>query len=69
MEELRQMEQRTKELIIMLMALLTRDDIDYMYQKKKERRRLVSIENCVDASIKGIEERIELKELERATKD
>ena len=43
------------------MALLPRDDIDWLYVSRKERgSRLTSIEDCVDASIQRLKDYIEM---------
>ena len=55
-EELKQMDQRTRKLMIMHKALHPRDDIDRLYVSRKERGRgLVSIEDSIDASIHRLE--------------
>ena len=51
-EELREMNQRTRNLMMMHKALHLRDNIDRLYVSRKEGgRSLDSIENCVNASI------------------
>ena len=50
-EELEQMDQRTRKLMTMHKALHPRDDTDWLYVSRKERRRgLTNIEDSVDAS-------------------
>ena len=51
-EELKQMDQRTRKLMIMHKVLHPRDDINRLYVSRKEGERgLASIEDSVDASI------------------
>ena len=53
------MEQKKKKLISTQKTLHPRDDIDRQYVSIKEvGRRLTSIEDCVDASIQGLEDNI-----------
>ena len=52
------MEQRTIKLMTMHKALLQKDDIDRLYEPRKEGRGLASIRVCVDAIIQGLEENI-----------
>ena len=62
-DELRQMDQRTRTLIILHKALHPRDDVDRLYVPRKEGGRgLVSIEDSVDASIQRLEDNIEKHE-------
>ena len=50
------MNQRTKKLMTMHLALHPRDDINRLYMSKKEGGRgLASLEDCTDASIQGLE--------------
>ena len=59
-EELKQMDQRTRKLMIMHKALHHRDDIDRLYVSRKEGGRgPASIEDSVDASILRLEDYIE----------
>ena len=59
-EELKQMDQRTRKLMTMHMALNPRDDVERLYVSRKEGRRgLASIEDNVDASIQRLEDDIE----------
>ena len=56
-EELKQMDQWTRKLMIMHKALHPRYDIDSLYVSRKERRRgLTSIQDNVDASIQRLED-------------
>ena len=56
-EELKQVDQRTRKLMIMHKTLHPRDDIDILYVSRKEGgRRLVSIEDSVDISIQRPED-------------
>ena len=48
------MDQRTKKLMTMRMALHSRDDIDYIFREKNGGKRLAGIEDCVDARIRGL---------------
>ena len=51
-EQVKQMDQRTRKLMIMHKALHPRDDVDRLYVSRKEGgRELVSTEDSVDASI------------------
>ena len=62
-EELKQMDQRTRELMTMHKALHPRDDIDWLYVFRKEGGRgLASIEDTVDTSIQRLEDYIEKHE-------
>ena len=62
-EELKQMEQRTRKLMTMHMALHPRDDVDRLYvSRKKGERGLAKIEDTVDASIQRLEHYIEKHE-------
>ena len=62
-EELKQMDQRTRKLMIMHKALHPRDDVDRLYVCRKEGARgLASIEDTVDASIQRLEDYIEKHE-------
>ena len=55
-EELKQMDQRTRKLITMHMALHPRDDVDRLYVSRKEGGSgLASIEDSVDTSINRLE--------------
>ena len=59
-EELKQMDQRTRELMTMQKALHPRDDVDRLYVSRKEGGRgHASIEDIVDASIQRLEDYIE----------
>ena len=59
-EELKQMDQRIRKLMIMHKALHPRDDVDRLYVSRKEGRRgLASIEDGVEASIQRLEDYIE----------
>ena len=59
-EELKQMDQRTRKLMTMYKALHSRDDVDRLYESRKEGGRgLASIEDAVDASIQQFEDYIE----------
>ena len=59
-EELIQMEQRTRKLMTMHKALHSRDDVDKLYESRKEGERgLTSIENSVDTLIRQLEDYIE----------
>ena len=52
-EELQQIDQRTGKLMMMHKVLHPRDDIDRLYVSRKEGgRKLISIENSVDTSIR-----------------
>ena len=62
-EELKQMDQRTRKLMIMHKALHPRDDVDRLYVSRKQGGRgLASIEDTVDASIQRLEDYIEKHE-------
>ena len=62
-EEFKQMDQKTRKLMIMHKALHPRDDVDRLYvSRKKGGRGLASIENTVDASIQWLEDYIEKHE-------
>ena len=57
------MDQRTRKLITMHKTLHPRDDVDRLYVSRKEGgRRLASIEDNVDASIRRLEDYIEKHE-------
>ena len=59
-EELKQMDQRPRKLMTIHKVLHPRDDVDRLYLSRKEGgRRLASIENRVDASIRQLEDYIE----------
>ena len=59
-DEIKQMHQRTRKLMIMHKALHPRDDVDRLYVSRKEGGRgLASIEDSVDASIQRLEVYIE----------
>ena len=53
--ELRQIEQSTWKLMTMHNALHARDDMDGIYVPRKERRGLANIEDCIDATIRGLD--------------
>ena len=56
-EELKQMDQRTRKLMTRHKALHPKDDVDRLYESRKEGgRRLASTEDCVDASIQWLED-------------
>ena len=62
-DELKQMDQRTRERMTMHKALHPRDDVDRLYVSRKEGGRgLVSIEDSVDTSIHQLENYIEKRE-------
>ena len=62
-DELKQMDQRTRKLMTMHKALHPRDDVDRLYVSRKEGGRgLVSTKDSVDASIKQLEDYIEIHE-------
>ena len=62
-DELKQMDQRTRKLITMHKASHPRDDVDRLYESRKEGGRgLASIEDSVDASIQRFENYIEKHE-------
>ena len=59
-DELKQMDQRTRKLMIVHKALHLRDDVYRLYVSRKEGRRgLTRIEDNVDASIRRLEDYIE----------
>ena len=61
--EVKQMDQRTRELMTMHKALHPRDDVNRLHVSRKERGRgLASIEDSVDASIQRLEDYIEKHE-------
>ena len=63
LDELRQMDQRTRKLMTMHEALHLRDDMDRLYVSRKDGGRgLSSIEVSVDASIQRLEDYIEKHE-------
>ena len=54
------MNQRTRKLMTMHKALHPRDNVDRLYEPRKEGKRgLVSIEDSVDASIQRLEDYIQ----------
>ena len=56
-DELKQMDQRTRKLMIMHKVLHPRDDVDRLYVSRKEwGRGLTSSEDIVDALIQRLEE-------------
>ena len=58
-DKLKQMDQRTKNLMIMHKALLSRDDVDRLYVSRKEGGRgLASIEDSINSSIQRLEDYI-----------
>ena len=60
-DELKQMDERTRKLMIMHKALHSRDDVDRLYVIRKERGRgLTSIEDSVDASLQRLEDYIQI---------
>ena len=62
-DELRQMDQRTRELMTMHKALHPIDDVDRLYVPRKEGGRgLASIEDSIDTSIQQLEDYIEKHE-------
>ena len=62
-DELKQMDQRTRKLMTMHMALHPRDDVDRLYASRKEGGRgLASIEDSVNASIQRLEDYIQKHE-------
>ena len=62
-DELKQMDQRTRKLMIMHKALYHRDDVDRLYVPRKERGRgLASIEDSVDTSIQRLEDYVKKHE-------
>ena len=62
-EELKQMDQRTRKLMIMHKTLHPRDDVDRLYVSKKEGGSgLASIEDSVDILIQQLEDYIEKHE-------
>ena len=59
-EELKQMDQRTRNLMTMQKVLHPRDDVDRLYVSRKEGGRgLASIEDSVDTSIQRVEDYIQ----------
>ena len=48
------MNQGTRKLMMMHMALLPRNDIDYVCQEKMGWEGLANIDDCVDSSIKEL---------------
>ena len=63
LEELKQMDQRTRKLMTMHKAIHPRDDVNRLYVSRKEGGRgLASIEDTVDASIQRLEDYIEKHE-------
>ena len=59
-EDLKQMDQRTRKLITMHMALRPRDNVDRLYVSRREGGRgLDSIEDSVDTSMQRLEDYIE----------
>ena len=59
-DELKQMDERTRKIMIMHKALHPRDDVDRLYVSRKEGGRgLASIEDPVDTSIQRLEDYIE----------
>ena len=62
-EELKQMDQRARKIMIMHKVLHPRDNVDRLYVSRKEGGRgLSSIEDSVDASIQRLEDNIEKHE-------
>ena len=61
-EGLRQIDQRTRKLMIMHKALYPRDDIDWIFVPRKEGG-VVNIKDCVDASIQGHEDYTEMSKI------
>ena len=57
-EELKQMDQRTRKLMMMLKALHIRDDSDILYVSKKGGRDLTCTEDRIDSAIRGLKEYI-----------
>ena len=56
-EELQQMDQQTRGHMTMHRALLIRDDIDRLcVSRNKSGRGFASIEDCIDTSIRGLED-------------
>ena len=54
-KELRQKDQRIKKLNTIFDALHPRDDIDRLYvSRKKKERGFASVEDCKDASVRGL---------------
>ena len=54
-EEIQQMDQRTRKLIIMHKALHTRNDIDRLYMSRKERGRgLASMQDSINANTRRL---------------
>ena len=67
-EELRQMDQRTRKIMIMHKALHPKDDVDRLYVPRKEGGRgLASVEDRVDTSIQRLEVYTEKHERELIT--
>ena len=59
-EEIKQINQRTRELITMHKALHPRPNVDRLYESRKEGGRgLTSIEDSIEASIQRLEDYIE----------
>ena len=59
-EELKQMDQRTRKLMIMHKTVHPRDDVDRLYVSNKDGRKgITCIEDSVDASIQRLEDCIE----------
>ena len=52
-EELKQMYQRTRKLMIMHKALHSRDDVDYIYQEKKEEEDSLALKTALTHPCKG----------------
>ena len=62
-DELKEMDQRTRKLMTMHKALHPRDDVDRLYVSRKEGGRgLTSIEDSVDASIQRLKDYIQKHE-------
>ena len=62
-EELQQMDLRTRKLVTMHQAFHPRDDVDKLYEPRKEGGRgLASIQDSVDASIQQLEDYIKSAE-------
>ena len=62
-EEIKQIDQRTRKLMIMHKALHPRDDVDRLYVSRKEGRRgFTSIEDSVDTSMQWLKDYIEKHE-------
>ena len=63
LDELKQIDQRTRKLMTLHKALYPKDDVDRLYESRKEGGRgLASIEGCDDASIQRLEDYIEKHE-------